>query len=120
MTGGQELLLARAAAAPDRPDGVQDVTGGQVTSAGRLHVAGVAPAELAALVENRRPTRAVDRAVDAATAEQRRVGRVHDGVDVLLGDVAEDEFDHAYAGRGKRTGRSAGNGIRRCLNAVAR
>ena len=62
----------------------------------------------------------MNRSVDAAAAEQRRVRRVHDGVDVLSGDVAENELDHACAGRGNRTGCSAGNGISPCLNAVAR
>ena len=32
---------------------------------------------------------------DAATAKERRVGGVHDGVDVEQGDVALDYLDHA-------------------------
>ena len=39
------------------------------------------------------PPAAVDRPVDAAAAEQARVGGVHDRVDALGGDVARDEFD---------------------------
>ena len=88
--------------------------------AGRLCVARLAATERATLLEDRRAARPVDRSVDAAAAEQARVRRVHDRVDVLLGDVAEDELDHAYAGRGKRSGRSAGSGISPCVNAVPR
>ena len=80
----------------------------------------LAAAEPAALFEDRGAAGAVDRTVDAAAAEQRRVRGIHDRVDLLPCDVADDELDHAYAGRGKRTGRSAGNAMSPCLNAVAR
>jgi hypothetical protein len=39
----------------------------------------------------------MDRAVHAAATEQRRVRRVHDGVDMLLGDVALDQNDPRHA-----------------------
>jgi len=65
------------------------------TAAGRrLRVAGLAAAEQPALSEDLGAARAVDRAVDSAAAEQGRVGGVDDRVDVLLGDVAADRFDH--------------------------
>ena len=35
----------------------------------------------------------MDGAVHSATAEQRRVGRIHDRVGRLLGDVAENQLD---------------------------
>jgi hypothetical protein len=35
----------------------------------------------------------VNGAVDAATAEERGVGRVNDGVDMLNGDVADDDIE---------------------------
>ncbi|MGK8523143.1 zinc-binding dehydrogenase [Nocardia asteroides] len=39
----------------------------------------------------------MDRAVDSSAAEQRGVRRVHDGVDLLFGDVTahQHQFDHA-------------------------
>jgi hypothetical protein len=40
----------------------------------------------------------VDGAVHAPTAEKRVVGGVHDGVDVLPGDVALYDFDHGNVG----------------------
>jgi hypothetical protein len=49
--------------------------------------------QVPALGQDLRAALAVDRAVDAAAAEQRRVGRVHDRVDAFLGDVAGDQFD---------------------------
>ena len=52
-----------------------------------------APRELAALLHDRRPAGAVDRAVHAAAARELRVGRVDDRVDGLLGDVALQQRD---------------------------
>ena len=42
-----------------------------------------------ALGEHRRAGRPVDRTIDAAAAEQAGVRRVHDDIDVGLGDVTE-------------------------------
>jgi hypothetical protein len=42
----------------------------------------------------------VDGAVDAAAAEQPLVGRIDDGVDVLLRDVAFDDDDPGIGGHG--------------------
>src|SRR5256885_1667902 len=76
--------------------------------------------EQAALLEDRRTARRVNRPVDAAAPEQGRIRRVDDRIDLLLRDGAEDELDHAYAGRGKRTGRSSGSGMSPCAKPVAR
>jgi hypothetical protein len=38
---------------------------------------------------------AVNRAIDTATAEKRRVRRVHDSVDVQFSDVAAEDFNSA-------------------------
>src|SRR5438105_4517984 len=62
--------------------------------AGRqLGVAGGAAAELAALGQDRGSAGAVDRAVDPAAAQQRRVGRIDDRVGRLRGDVAAHQLD---------------------------
>ena len=55
--------------------------------------AGVAAAEMSALLEYRRPAGTVNCTVDASASEQRGVRRVHDRVDVLLRDVALNELD---------------------------
>jgi hypothetical protein len=52
-----------------------------------------AGAKVAALLQDRRATLAVDRPVDPAAAQQRRVGRVDDRVDLLGRDVAGDQLD---------------------------
>ena len=96
MARGEKLVLALSAAAPDRPDGVDHVPRRQVARRRRLRVAGRAAAEAAALLEDRRAAGTVDRAVDAAAAEQRLVGGVDDRVDLLLRDVALDELDPAH------------------------
>jgi hypothetical protein len=71
----------------------------QAVAAGDLRVAGVASAQRAALSQQFRPGRPVDRAVDAAAAEQRAVGGVDDGVDLKRRDVGDDDVElHAAVG----------------------
>jgi hypothetical protein len=54
-------------------------------------------AKRAALLQNLWPTAAMDGAVDAAAAEQRRIRRVDDGIDSLLGDVAPKQCDSRHS-----------------------
>ena len=93
MAGRELLLLAGPTADPDRSDGVDHVLGVEVAGRRRLRVARLAPSQQAALLEDRRTARAVDRAVHAAAAEERRVGGVHDRADGLLGDVSARDED---------------------------
>ena len=80
-------------ALPDRPDGVDHVAGGEVVAERRLGVAeGTAP-QLAAGVAQPGPGGPVDGAVDAATAEKRRVRGIYDGMDVFGRDVAEHDLE---------------------------
>src|SRR6266576_1404129 len=120
MARCEQRGLSLAPAAPDRADGVKHVLRGKCAARGGFHVSGVAASEKAALLEDRRPSRSVDRAVDTAAAEEPRIRGVDDRVDLLLGDVTQDELDHAYDGRGKRTGRSSGSGINPCAKPVVR
>ena len=46
----------------------------------------------AAFGKKLRPGRAMDRAVDATTPEQRRVGGVDDGVNAQARDVGDNDF----------------------------
>ena len=64
---------------------------------GREAVGPFRRADLLAPLQDRGTAATVDRAVDAATTEERRVRRVHDRVDVLLGDVALEENDPGHA-----------------------
>ena len=80
IAGGEQLVLAVAAAVPDRSDGMNHMPCRQPIAAGDLGVAGLAAMKRAAFGEQLRPGGAMDRAIDAAAAEQRRVGGVDDGV----------------------------------------
>src|SRR5206468_3441648 len=69
----EQIRLPVPAVAVDRADGVDDEAGRQPPAARQLGVAGGAAAELAALGQDRGSAGAVDRAVDPAAAQQRRV-----------------------------------------------
>ena len=76
---------------------MDDVLRRHVSRSGDLGVARRASPEFSACLEYGRPASAVDRAVDPAAAEQRRIGRVDNGVHRLLGQVALDHLDDARA-----------------------
>src|SRR5215218_436824 len=96
----EQLVLTLAPAAPDGPNGVDDVPRRQTAGVRRLRLAGVATAEQATFLQDGRPAGAVNCSVDAAAAEERAVRRVDDRVDALLRDVAFDELDpHSALGR---------------------
>ena len=85
---GEELVLTRPSALPDRPHCVDDVTRQKIAGGGRLRVAGLAAAEQPAFLQDRGPTAAMDGPVHTAAPEQRRVRGVHDRVDLLGRNVA--------------------------------
>ena len=64
----------------------------QTISPGDFGAAGLATVERAAFVEQFGPGRAMDRTIDAATAEQRRIRGVDDGVNAQRRDVRDDDF----------------------------
>ena len=80
IAGRQRFILAVAAAVPDRPDGVNYMLRRESVASGDFGIAGGAAAEAAAFGEQLRPSRAMDRAVDAASAQQRAIRSVDDGV----------------------------------------
>ena len=71
--------------------------GRQSISAGDFGVAGLAAMERAAFGEQFGPGRAMDRAIDAAAAKQRRIRGVDDGVNAQRGDVGDDDFQPRLA-----------------------
>jgi len=80
IAGGQQVVLTIAAAIPYRTDGMDDVFCFQAISAGDLGATGHAAIERAAFGEQLRPRGTMDRTVDAASAEERRICGVDDGV----------------------------------------
>jgi hypothetical protein len=70
ITGRQRLVLALAAAVPDRSNGMNDMPRRQLVARSDPGAAGLAAAKRAAFGEQQRPGRAMNRAIDAAAAEQ--------------------------------------------------
>src|SRR3954471_5348213 len=93
----------------DRADSVNDVFRLELMPTGHLGLSCPATAQKATFHEQPRSGGAMDDAVDAATAEQRFIGRIDDGVDVKLGYVAFDDV-HSSIGGGCH-GWSLQNGI---------
>src|SRR5262245_10232778 len=94
VTARQQGLFVLATAGPYRSDRVDDVPGFQPVPARDLGRAGVAAAEGAAFFQQLRPGGAMDRAVDAATAEQGAVRRIHDRIDIKRGDVGDNDLEN--------------------------
>ena len=83
---GGEQTHPRPASPPFHtgPDRMDHMPRRQPISAGDLGIAGRATIERAAFGEQFGPGRAMDRAIDAAAAEQRRVRGVDDGVNAQV------------------------------------
>src|SRR5262249_41965252 len=92
ITACQQVVLVVFAAVPDRADRMDYVFRRQLVAFGDAGVASGTAAQLAALFQEPRPGGPVDRAIDAAAAQERFVRRVHNRVHFLLCDVALDDF----------------------------
>ena len=92
MAASQRLGFAAIASTPERPHGMDYMPRSELTTAGRHRFACRQPTNsidyLPAFVQNRRTSRAMDRAVDSASAEQRRIGRIHDRIGLFARDIA--------------------------------
>src|SRR5262245_61471071 len=75
---------------------VQHVTRAQITGSGERRLADSNWTVTVALVLNRWPTRAPDRAGDSGPKHQVVVGRVDDGVDLLPDEVAAHDHDSCF------------------------
>ncbi len=81
VTASEEIGLAMGAAAPDRPDGVEDPPCGEIEAGRGLGGAGCAAMQLFAGEEQFLARCPVNGAIDAAPAEQGSIGSVDDCVD---------------------------------------
>jgi hypothetical protein len=77
---GQRLIFAPATAVPNRADGVDDMPRRQPMAGRDFGVTGLATIEGSAFGQEFGAGSAVNRAIDATAAEQRRVGGVDDSV----------------------------------------
>ena len=98
----QQGVLALSTAVPDRPDGMDHMPRRQPITPGDLGVTGGAAMERAALGQQFGPGRAMDRAIDAATAEQRAIRRVDDGVNAQRRDVGNEDLEPRRAELARR------------------
>jgi len=98
----QEVRLAVPAATPHRPDRMDHVARGEAEPGRELRVAGRAAPQRLAGVEQGGARGPVDRAVDAAAAEEAPVGGVDDRVDRERRDVGPERLK---AGGHRRPGR---------------
>jgi hypothetical protein len=97
ITGSKQIVLAVTAAIPDRSNRVDDVPGLEAIALGDLGVAGGAAAERAAFGKQFFAGRTMDGAINSATAEQRRISGVDDGVNAQCRDVGNDNFQPRLA-----------------------
>ena len=105
IAGREQRILVRSAAMPHRTDRMDDVFCREPIAARDLRRARLAAAERTAFGEQFRSGRAMDRAVDAATAEQRAVRGVHDRIDLQGRDVGDEDVAGCGAGGEGEEGR---------------
>ncbi len=86
-------ILAMAAAAPDRADGMNHMPRRQTVCQSDFGVAGLAAMQRAAFGEQLRPGRTMDSAINAAAAEQRTIRGVDDGVDAERRDIRDGDVE---------------------------
>ena len=92
VTGGEQIVFTLVAAVPDRSHRMDHMLGRQTISLGDLGLAGGAATKRAAFGKQCGTSGAVNRAIDAATAQQRRIRGVDDGVNAECRDVGNDDF----------------------------
>jgi hypothetical protein len=91
VAGGELFPLAVLTAVPHGADGVDHIFARQAVCAGDLGLASPAAAQRPALSEQFRPRRPVDAAIHAASAQQRFLRRVDDGVHTHFRDVVSND-----------------------------
>jgi hypothetical protein len=87
-------VLAAAAAAPDWPDGMNDIFARQFICAGDLGITGVTPMQGPALFQQFPSCRPMNGSVHPAASEQRCVGSIDDSVHVCdLRQISDLRFN---------------------------
>lgn len=100
VTSSQELGLLTIVMTIDWTNSVNDMSRRQISTSGDHRLAGrqslriLCFPDLLAGRQNRWTTGAMNRAINATTAQQSRVGCVHDCIDVQMCDVSNDD-NHA-------------------------
>ena len=102
IAGSQQRILAMASAVPDGANGMNHIPCGQTVSLGNFGAAGLATTERATFGKELGTGRAMDRAVDAASAEERSIRSVDDGVNAEGRDVGDDDLKPGLADLARR------------------
>ena len=102
VAGRKRVIFTLAAIVPDRTDSMDHMPRRQPITPGDFGVAGFAAMERAALRQQLRSGRTVDRAVNPTAAKQRGVGGVDNGIDVQAGDVGDDDLQPRRAELARR------------------
>lgn len=93
VTRAQQLRLTIAAAVPDRTDGVYHMPGLELVALGDLRLARLATVQAHALAHQIGTGSPVNHAIHAASTHERGVGRIDDGIDIKLGDIAFEDLE---------------------------
>lgn len=99
IAAAQYRAFAGNAAPPNRPDGMDYMSGGQHVAAGQPGFSRRTAPERAAFGQKPRSGCAVDRTIDAATSEQRGIGGIDDRIDRQARDIAALQSDAAFIGK---------------------
>ena len=102
IAGGEQIVFAEVTAIPHRANGVDHMLGFKLVAPGNLGIAGFATLQHSAFHDEFGAGGAMDRAIDAASAEQRRIRRVDDGVNAQCGDVGNNDFQPRLADLARR------------------
>jgi len=93
IAGSEERSLVFYAATPNGADSVYHVPRFKIEARCNSGLSGGASAKFAAGLLQGWPCGVMDRAIDAATGKERRVGRVNYCIDVQINDVAKNGAD---------------------------
>ena len=93
----QQGCLATASSPPHRANGVNDPACRQTEAGGDARLTARATAETTAVLLQPRTGSAMNCAIDATPAQQRRVGGVHNGVHMEQGNVLLNHLEHRFS-----------------------
>src|SRR5262249_2324960 len=98
VAAGQEFSLIGSPPFPDGAHGMDDMAGGKAVAPGALGIPRPATPHGGTFPQHPRPGRLMDRPIDTAATHQGRVGRIDDGINLLLGNIAFHEVESVTHG----------------------
>ena len=108
----EQRIFVTGTAVPNRSDGMDHMSRREPVALGDLGVSRFAAVERPTFGKQFRPGCMMDRAVDAAPAEERRIRGVDDGVNAQCGDVGNDDFEPRLADLARRSAQAEAAALR--------